>query len=154
MKITKLFFSFLFILLFLGCASTVKNVGTRILNLDGIEISETELGGAVCYHAVDKYNYDDFFSEKIRFQVGYFKNDNSMGFVLWEDGTEGEMAYFHRQGLYLRWDWGAYTSPVTGEKAYRYTFVIEPDNTGLYYDFSASTDGTSKPRGIYKTHKY
>ena len=55
-------------------------------------------------------------------------------------------------GLDLRWDWGSYYRD--GSSRYRYSFVIEPDGIGLYYDFSTSTDGVSKPRGIYKVHKF
>ena len=32
--------------------------------------------------------------------------------------------------------------------------ITKSDGTGLYYDFSTSTDGVSKPRGIYKVHKF
>jgi len=41
-----------------------------------------------------------------------------------------------------------------GIEKYRYAFVIEPDGTGLYYDFSTSEDGTAKPRGIYRVYKF
>ncbi|MBO4640157.1 MAG: hypothetical protein J5710_10420 [Treponema sp.] len=122
----------------------------RILILDGISISETAFGGVERWYAVDKYNYDSFVDE-VRFQVGYFK-ENNIGFVLYGNGTEGEEAYFSRQGLDLRWDWGSYSRD--GSDRFRYSFVIEPDGTGLYYDFSTSTDGTSKPRGIYKVRKF
>lgn len=148
-KLAGLIFGLVFV--FVGCVSVPSNAGKRELNLNGISVLETDFGGTIRWYAVDKYNYDDFI-EEIRFQVGYF-NDNSMGFVLYGDGTNGELAYFSRQGLDLRWDWGSYINP-NGESAYRYSFVIEPDNTGLYYDFSTSTDGTSKPRGIYKVHKF
>ncbi len=42
----------------------------------------------------------------------------------------------------------------TKTEGYKYSFIIEPDGTGLYYDFGASTDGTAKPRGIYQTKKF
>lgn len=91
--------------IFEGCASVPTNAGKRELNLSGISVSETDFGGTVRWYAVDKYNYYDFV-EEIRFQVGYFNNDNSMGFVLYGNGTDGELAYFSRQGLDLRWDLG------------------------------------------------
>ena len=75
-----------------------------------------------------------------------------MGFVLYGDGTTGEEAYFFRQGLDLRWDWGTYYRD--GESKYRYAFIIEPDGTGLYYDFSTSTDGIASPRSSYKCKKF
>lgn len=137
-----------------GCVSLPSNAGKRELNLSGVSVLETDFGGTVRWYAVDKYNYDDFDFQEIRFQVGYFNDDNSMGFVLYGNGATGDLAYFSRQGLELRWDWGSYISPKNGESAYRYTFVIKPDNTGLYYDFSTSTDGTANPRYFYKIHKF
>lgn len=133
---------------FVSCVSVPQNAGSRELTLSGYTVSEADFGGTECWYAVDKYNYDDIV-EKIRFQVGYFKNSPSDGFILYEDGAVGELAYFSRQGLDFRWDWGS-----NGENGYRYSFIIEPDGTGLYYDFSTSKDGTAKPRGLYKTHKF
>ena len=162
--ITILTFSF-FIILSLACASTDGVSGTssnssvnsysqktiskdRTLNLGGYTVSETDFGGVERWYAVDKYSSD---TKTIRFQVGYFK-ENNIGFILYEDGTIGEEAYFSRQGLDLRWDWGSYNRD--GSDRYRYSFVIEPDGTGLYYDFSTSTDGTAKARGLYQTKKF
>lgn len=153
-KLSKLIFglALAFVFVFVGCVSVPTNAGKRELHLNGYSVLETDFGGTVRWYAVDKYNYDDFV-EEIRFQVGYFNNDNSMGFVLYGNGTDGELAYFSRQGLDLRWNWGSYVN-ANGNDVYRYSFIIEPDNTGLYYDFSTSTDGTSKPRRIYKVHKF
>ena len=78
--------------------------------------------------------------------------NNFLGFILYDDGTIGEEAYFQREGLDLRWDWGSYYRD--GKNKYRYSFVIEPDGTGLYYDFSTSENGISKPRGFYKVKKF
>lgn len=58
--------------------------------------------------------------------------------------------YNYDSFLDLRWDWGSNGYGTS----YKYSFVIEPDGTGLYYDFSASKDGTAKPRGIYKVRKF
>lgn len=134
-----------------SCAS-VPREKNRELILGDISVSESDFGGVERWYAVDKYNYSSFnFVEEIRFQVGYFKN-NSIGFILYENGTIGETAYFSRDGLNLRWDWGNHYRD--GSSRYRYSFVIEPDGTGFYYDFSTSADGTSKPRGIYKVRKF
>ncbi len=62
--------------------------------------------------------------------------ENKIGFVLYGDGTVGEEAMFFRQGLDLRWDWGNYYRDDTNR--FKYAFVIEPDRTGLSYDFSTS----------------
>lgn len=116
----------------------------RTLNLSGLKISETEYGGVERWYAVDKYGDEKV---NVRFQVGYFK-ENQTGFILFEGGSQGELALYHRDGLDLRWDWGRNAS------GYRYSIVIQPDGTGLYYDFSTSVDGTSKPRDIYKMRKF
>jgi len=136
-------------LLFFSCTS-VPVAGDRELSLGGYKISESDFGGTVRWYAIDNYNFDDFV-DKIRFQVGYFK-ENNLGFILYEDGTIGEEAFFSRDGLNLRWDWGSYERD--GSDKFRYSFVIEPDGTGLYYDFSTSKDGIAKPRGIYKVRKF
>ncbi|MCQ2248434.1 MAG: hypothetical protein MJZ50_05420 [Treponema sp.] len=136
-------------LVFISCVS-ISSEKNRNLIIDGYTVNEQDFGGCERWYAVDKYNYDDLF-EKVRIQVGYFK-DNNIGFVLYEDGTVGEEAYFSRKGLDLRWDWGIYES--NGSTRCKYSFVIEPDGTGLYYDFSISDDGIAKPRGIYRCKKF
>lgn len=150
MKKIKLVFFAAISLLFISCASMPTTSRDRQLSLNGYSVSESDFGGVERWYAVDKYNYDSFIDE-VRFQVGYFKNNN-IGFILYGNGVVGEEAYFSRQGLDLRWDWGNYERD--GESKFRYSFVIEADGTGLYYDFSTSKDGTAKPRGIYKVHKF
>ncbi|SHK84096.1 hypothetical protein [Fibrobacter sp. UWB12] len=109
----------------------------RQLALSGKMVSETEFGGVERWYAVDKYGE----SSKVRFQVGYFRDWPSYGFVLFGGGSQGEKAYFYRQGLDLRWDWGDYA------------IIIQPDGTCLYYDFSYQSKGV-KPKGIYKAYKF
>lgn len=150
MKKLLISISIVIIISFIFSCTSVPVAGDRKLSLSNFTVSESDFGGTVRWYAVDKYNYDDFV-DKIRFQVGYFKEKN-LGFILYEDGTTGEEAYFSRDGLDLRWDWGSLKRD--GSIKYRYTFVIEPDGTGLYYDFSTSTDGNAKPRGIYKVRKF
>lgn len=53
---------------------------------------------------------------------------------------------FRIVGLNRRWDFGSNES----RDRYPYAFVIEPDGTGLYFDFSTSTDGTAKPRNFFE----
>lgn len=122
----------------------------RNLILDNYHVSENDYGGVERWYAVDKYNLGSA-AHKVRFQVGYFK-ENLIGFILYEGGIVGEEVVFSRQGLDLRWDWGSYYRD--GSFKFRYSFVIEPDGTGLYYDFSTSKDGTAKARGVYKTYKF
>lgn len=49
-------------------------------------------------------------------------------------------AAFEVQGLNRRWDFG-----LDDDGTFDYMFLIEPGGTGLYYDFSRSTDGTARP---------
>lgn len=151
---SKLFVFGIFIfaipLYFVSCASIPSSSRDRLLSISGYSVSETDFGGVERWYAVDKYNYDSLVDE-VRLQIGYFR-ENGIGFVLYGNGTVGEEAYFSRQGLDLRWDWG--THYRDGQSGYRYSFVVEPDGTGLYYDFSTSTDGTAKPRGIYRVRKF
>lgn len=147
-RIYVLLISVLFSFTIISCASVPSTARERNLSISGYSISETDFGGVERWYAVDKYNYDSLIDE-VRFQVGYFKNNN-IGFILYGNGTNGEKAYFSRDGLNLRWDWG---SDGYGT-SYKYSFVIEPDGTGLYYDFSTSKDGMAKPRGIYKVRKF
>lgn len=52
---------------------------------------------------------------------------------------------FEVQGLDRRWDFG-----LDDDGSYDYTFVVQPDGTGLYYDFSGSTDGSANPGQTYR----
>ncbi len=68
------------------------------------------------------------------------------GFILFDGGYTGRTTLYQRKGLDHRWDWGP--------NATDYTFVIKPDGTGLYYDFSTVTEGEStKPSAIYKCYQ-
>lgn len=130
--------------------TTKKN---RDLFISGYKVNEQEFGGCERWYAVDRFNIfgDDGEEDKIRLQVGYFK-DNNIGFILYEDGTAGEEVHFSREGLDLRWDWGY---DVNDDSSwYRYSFIIDPSGTGLYYDFSTSKDGTASPRRFYKCTKF
>ena len=60
-------------------------------------------------------------------------------------GTADHPASFLIQGISRRWNFGCDEE----EGAYPFSFVIEPDGTGLYYDFTASTDGRADPRDFY-----
>lgn len=146
-KICPFLILFFLIIVFSSCVAMPPTPRDRKLTLSGLEYSETDHGGVERWYVVDKYNYDELI-EEVRFQVGYFKDANIIGFILYEKGTTGEIAFFSREGLDLRWDWGAYGD------SFRYSFVVEPDGTGLYYDFSTSSDGSAKPRGIYKVYKF
>ena len=55
-------------------------------------------------------------------------------------------AYFTIEGLNRRWDW-----PTGGDKGLKYTFVIQPDGSAAYYDFTKVEDGgTTSPSQVYE----
>ena len=62
------------------------------------------------------------------------------------------------EGLDLRWDFSdldgvAFFEAVDDgvlSKHLQYAFVLKPDGTGLYYDFSMSDDGRAKPSQIFQ----
>ncbi len=65
------------------------------------------------------------------------------GFVLYDGTDTGDVTTYHRSGLSHRWDWGPDDSS--------YSFIIKPDGTGLFYDFSTAENGKkSKADEIYK----
>ena len=55
-------------------------------------------------------------------------------------------ASFEVAGLNRRWDFGY----DAGNEKFLYAFIIKPDGTGLYYDFSMSPDGRASPRDSFK----
>lgn len=58
-----------------------------------------------------------------------------------------QRARFYVAGLRRRWDFPS--DAVLADESYLYSFVIEPDGTGAYYDFSTSTDGQARPSQVY-----
>ncbi len=109
----------------------------RLLVLSGKVFSESELGGVERWYALDEYGG----SSKVRFQVGYFREEPNIGFVLYEGGTRGELAICYRAGLNLRWDWGDYS------------IIIKSDGSGLYYDFTSKKTEVS-PRERFNVYKF
>ncbi len=68
------------------------------------------------------------------------------GFVLYDGTNTGERALYSRSGLNHRWDWGPEG---------KYSFIIKPDGTGLFYDFTSAQSGESiKANDVYKCRKY
>ena len=148
MKLNKFFIylSFTFLTLFVldscySIPSSANVTGPRTIILNDVIISETETdNGFTSWYCVDYV-----FEGAVLVEVGYFDlKGQRFGFVLFDGGYTGVLSHFSRQGLDYRWDWGD-----NGE----YAIVIEPDGSGLYYDFSMSKDGTAKPRGVYKAYK-
>lgn len=83
------------------------------------------------------------------------------GLVRIHSGEVVKAAVVRSVGLNLQWDFSdldiepAYTGTPRDllrdvMAQHRYTFVLEPDGTGLYYDFSTSDDGTAKASQIFQ----
>jgi hypothetical protein len=108
--------------------------------LSGKTYSETELGNFVSWRCRELIR-----GESTLVEVGVFTKDelDKFGFVLYDGGDSGVLARYQRQGLNQRWDWG----PGGG----KFSIIIKPDGTGLYYDFSSVPSGeTTKANDIYK----
>ena len=72
--------------------------------------------------------------------------DDPVGLVLYDGGNTGTDATHRREGLNRVWTWG----PNNND----FLFVIKPDGTGLYYDFSKVPVGeTKKPEEVYKCYQ-
>lgn len=59
-------------------------------------------------------------------------------------------AMFRVAGLERRWNFPSDADALLAGGAYPYAFLIDPNGTGLYVDFSTSEDGTATPRASYK----
>ena len=134
--------------------------GPRIIVLDGYSISERDVGRFKSWYCKDFTN-----GGPILVEVGIIEFPDSLismlsespelsilspllefaGFVLYDGGHSGDLAIYERTGLENRWDWGPNGTD--------YSFVIRPDGTGLYYDFSTVPKGEStKARAFYKCY--
>ena len=137
----------IFILLGLTCASSrlssATTTGPRSIILDSDTISENNVGGFVSWRC---YDFSDYYKERLLLEVGTFGDTKleGLGYILYDGGYMGTSTDYRRTGLIHRWNWGA--SYVDN-----YSFVIKPDGTGLYYDFSNAEFGESrKASGVFK----
>lgn len=102
----------------------------RVISVNGREIREADAGkftSWVCQDYVQRGN--------VVVEVGHFNHPklSGLGFVLYDGGNSGELASYERAGLLHRWDWG------WNENRYVYSFLMKPDGTGMYYDFSSAS---------------
>ncbi len=68
-------------------------------------------------------------------------------------GTDSQKTSFKIAGLDRRWDWGA-GEVKDDPKTFRYSFVIEADGTGRYFDFAfADEGGRVSSRQLYQCEK-
>lgn len=91
------------------------------------------------------FSQSDFSQETVLFTLYRLKEDEA-GLV----SVAGiiHRARFYVAGLDRRWDFP--NDALLANGAYPYSFIIEPDGTGSYYDFSASlVDGRATPSAFY-----
>ncbi len=82
---------------------------------------------------------------RILVEVGFFGDPSleGLGFILYDGGYSGELTYYRRAGIEHRWDWGPNETD--------YAFVIQPDGTGLYYNFSSVS--RAKASEVYRCYR-
>jgi hypothetical protein len=117
--------------------------GPRTIVLGDEAFTEEDVGGFISWYCQDFVD-----GGRILVEVGFFGDTSleELGFILYDGGYSGELAYYHRTGLEHRWDWG----PNGAD----YAFVIKPDGTGLYYDFSSVPYGeNTKASDVYQCHQ-
>jgi hypothetical protein len=133
----------------ISCASILRppsatSTGPRSIILDDEVISEKDVGGFTSWYCRD-YVYEE---RGVLLEFGYFNDPKfaGLGFILYDGGYTGEFTLYQRTGVEHRWDWGPNDTD--------YSFVIKPDGTGLYYDFSNTPKGESiKARDVYKCYR-
>ncbi|MDE0472643.1 MAG: hypothetical protein OXH57_11965 [Ekhidna sp.] len=97
--------------------------------IDGkaIEVNEDEV---TCFKCTLKPNGTSIWT------AAYFNKDKT-GFIHIE-GVGGTYTNYGKEGLNHRWDYG-----LDSEGNYRQAFIVLPDRTGLFYDFSNAEPGES-----------
>lgn len=126
-------------------SAKVKNV--REIILDGHIYTSEEiesLGGITSWICMDWYKSSE---NKVLLEIGYFTETPILGFILYDDTNKGNIVYHNRDGLDHRWDWS-----TKKDGGFQYSFVIEPDGTGRYYNFPEG-EHIAKPSSLYKTRK-
>ncbi len=126
-----------FALTFISCATTQKaehpeqksDKPPRTITVNGIAIYEdmTDSGFSswTCTDSSD--------SGLAPFEVGFFsERETRYGYVSYDEGQTAQLAFFIREGLDLRWDFGP-------ENVFR--VVIKPDGTAYFYDFTYALAG-------------
>jgi hypothetical protein len=122
--------------------SSATSKGPRTIILDGQTFTEQEVGDFVSWRCVD-FSYGG----KTLVEVGMITNEglSETGFVLYDGGYNGDLTSYQRRGLNRRWDWG----PNGAD----YAFVLKPDGTGAFYDFSLAKKGEGiSANEVYKCH--
>ena len=68
-----------------------------------------------------------------------------IGFILFDGTKDYAKTFYMRDGINHRWEW----------EDGNYVFIMKPDGTGLYYDFTNVKKGEStKAKDVFKCKKY
>ncbi len=116
---------------------------SRTIVLNGKKFSEEEHGSFEIWECREYFD-----GNKVLFEVGRFVNSglSQYGFILYDGSTSGDLTRYQRKGINKRWDW-----ETTGG---RFLFVLKPDGTGHYYDFTSVADGERiKSTDIFRCSK-
>jgi hypothetical protein len=122
--------------------------GPRTLILDGETVTEEEVGGFISW-----WGNDFIHGGRILVEVGFFggRKLEGKGFLLFDGGYTGIFTTYHRDGINHRWNWGTHKYDSS---AYAYAFIIKPNNTGHYVDFSSVKPGTTiETTQLFKCYK-
>ena len=111
----------------------------RTITLSGESYTERNPGDFISWVCRDFVNEGRTLVEVGNFAVPEL---NDAGFVIYDGGNSGESTHYQRKGLNLRWDWGP--------KGSDFAFILEPDGTGLFYDFSNAEGKTVKANQVFK----
>lgn len=131
-----------FLLQSCATAPSATKQGPRTIILNGTTFSEDELGRITSWRCVDYIRGNQTLVE-----VGYFSKPDylGVGFILYDGSYSGEPTVYRREGINHRWDWRA--------DDYHYAFIIKPDGTGLYIDFSLTENEVKKTDERYKCYQ-
>jgi hypothetical protein len=123
------------------------------ITIDGYTINSGEIGG------VDVWECKERFGSKVLLTLGHLKTEDVevFGFILFEDGNDGSLTLTFREGLNRMWAWddkmemSKLQSEERLQEGFSYKFVVEPDGTGLYYNFN--TDDRVKPSSVFQCER-
>ncbi len=114
-----------------------------MLTLGDTKVTSGELGGIESWQCTDNE-----YTSKVLMELGFFKDPSysDIGFILYDGTNTGDETDYRRNGLDHRWNWGVNES--------NFSFVIQTDGTGLYYDFTGVPTGEKiSAKDVYHCRK-
>jgi hypothetical protein len=111
----------------------------RTITLDGTVLSEEivrELTSWLCSDLFDRLG-------RVLVEVGTFSDSDltGIGFVIYDGGNSGSPTSYSRKGINHRWDWGP--------NGIDFAFVVKPDGTGLFYDFTNANGESVAAKNVF-----